>query len=127
MSWQRKKNKKGIFEQLFYQDKKIEVMGLAKVGTADAYKIQITDANGKKETAYYDVTSGLLVKEEKTAQLNGTDITQIAEYSDYRKVGAILLPYKINQSVITAMGNQDFSITIKDIKINSDVKATDFN
>jgi zinc protease len=122
-----KKNKKGIFEQLFYQDKKIEVMGLAKVGTADAYKIQITDANGKKETAYYDVTSGLLVKEEKTAQLNGTDITQIAEYSDYRKVGAILLPYKINQSVITAMGNQDFSITIKDIKINSDVKATDFN
>jgi len=122
-----KKTKQGIFEQLYYKDKKIEVAGVAKVGSADAYKLLITDANGKKVTEYYDVTSGLLLKEEKTAKVNGADITQIAEYSDYRKAGNVLLPYKINQSVVTAMGNQDFSITIKDIKVNSEVKAADFN
>ena len=122
-----KKTKQGIFEQLYYKDKKIEVAGVAKVGTADAYKLLITGANGKKATEYYDVKSGLLLKEEKTAKVNGADITQIAEYSDYRKAGNVLLPYKINQSVVTAMGNQDFAITIKDIKVNSEVKAADFN
>ena len=122
-----KKTKQGIFEQLYYKDKKIEVAGVAKVGTADAYKLLITGANGKKATEYYDVKSGLLLKEEKTAKVNGADITQIAEYSDYRKAGTVLLPYKINQSVVTAMGNQDFAITIKDIKVNSEVKAADFN
>ena len=122
-----KKTKQGIFEQLYYKDKKIEVAGVVKVGTADAYKLLITGANGKKATEYYDVKSGLLLKEEKTAKVNGADITQIAEYSDYRKAGNVLLPYKINQSVVTAMANQDFAITIKDIKVNSEVKAADFN
>ena len=122
-----KKAKKGIFEQLYYNGKKLEVAGVAKVGTADAYKLTVTDENGKKGTEYYDVKSGLLLKEEKTAKVNGTDITQIAEYSDYRKAGNVMIPFKINQSVVTPMGNQDFSITVKDVKVNAEVKAADFN
>ena len=122
-----KKAKKGLFEQLYYNGKKLEVAGVAKVGAADAYKIIVTQDDEKKGTEYYDVKSGLLLKEEKTAKVNGTDITQIAEYSDYRKTGNVMIPYKINQSVVTPMGNQDFAITIKDVKVNAEVKAADFN
>jgi zinc protease len=122
-----KKVKKGIFDQLYYAtDSKLEVAGTAKVGTADAYKVTVTSAAGKKKTEYYDVNSGLLLKEERTTNQNGTDLTISTEYSDYRKAGNILVPYKMNQSVQTPAGAQEFVITVKEVKINSGLKPTDF-
>jgi zinc protease len=122
-----KKVKKGIFDQLYYAtDSKLEVAGTAKVGTADAYKITVTSAAGKKKTEYYDVNSGLLLKEERTTNQNGADLTISTEYSDYRKAGNIMFPYKMNQSVQTPAGAQEFVITVKEVKINSGLKPTDF-
>jgi zinc protease len=122
-----KKDKKGIFDQLYYAtDSKLEVVGTAKVGTADAYKVTVTSAAGKKKTEYYDVTSGLLLKEERTTNQNGTDLTISTEYSDYRKAGNILVPYKMNQSVQTPAGAQEFVISVKEVKINSGLKPADF-
>ncbi|MDB5020414.1 MAG: hypothetical protein JWQ28_1541 [Pedobacter sp.] len=122
-----KKAKKGIFEQLYYgADSKVEVAGTVKVGTADAYKLNVTSAAGLKKTEYYDVNTGLLLKEERTVKQNGADLTITVEYGDYRKAGNILLPYKMNQSVQTPAGAQEFVITIKEIKINSGLKPTDF-
>jgi zinc protease len=122
-----KKAKKGIFEQLYYgADNKVEVAGTVKVGTADAYKLNVTSAAGLKKTEYYDVNTGLLLKEERTVKQNGADLTITVEYGDYRKAGNILLPYKMNQSVQTPAGAQEFVITIKEIKINSGLKPTDF-
>jgi zinc protease len=122
-----KKAKKGIFEQLYYgADNKVEVAGTVKVGTADAYKLNVTSAADLKKTEYYDVNTGLLLKEERTVKQNGADLTITVEYGDYRKAGNILLPYKMNQSVQTPAGAQEFVITIKEIKINSGLKPTDF-
>jgi zinc protease len=122
-----KKSKKGIFDQLYYgADSKVDVAGTAKVGAADVYKLNVTTAGGQKKTEYYDVNSGLLVKEERTINQNGTDLTVSTEFSDYRKAGNILLPYKMTQSVQTPAGAQEFLITVKEVKINSGLKATDF-
>lgn len=121
-----KKAKKGLFDQLYYKGNKLEVAGITKVGQADAYILHITPPAGKKVTEYYDVKTGYLLKEEKSIKSNGTDITQITEYSDYRKVGNVLLPYKINQSVQTPAGSQDFVINVKDIKVNTGIKPADF-
>jgi zinc protease len=122
-----KKAKKGIFDQLYYgTDSKVEVVGTVKVGAADAYKLSITSPAGKKKTEYYDVNSGLLIKDERTVTQNGTDLTITVEYGDYRKTGNILLPYKLNQSVQTPAGAQEFVITVKEVKINSGLKPTDF-
>jgi zinc protease len=122
-----KKAKKGIFDQLYYgTDSKVEVAGTVKVGAADAYKLSITSPAGQKKTEYYDVNSGLLIKDERTVTQNGTDLTITVEYGDYRKAGNILLPYKLNQSVQTPAGAQEFVITVKEVKINSGLKPTDF-
>jgi zinc protease len=123
-----KKEKQGLFEQLYYgKGYTIVVVGNEKVGTADAYKLTVTSPSGHKATEYYDVTSGLLLKEEKSVKASGTDVQVTIEYGDYRKVGNVLLPYKLSQSVQTPAGAQEFAITITDVKLNTPLKATDFN
>lgn len=120
---------KGIFNQLYYgtDGSKLEAAGTAKVGKADAYKIVVTSASGKKKTEYYDTTSGLLLKEESTTTKDGNEITQSTEYTDYKKVGDVLFPHAMTQSVQTARGGQEFNIVIKEVKINPALQAADFN
>ncbi|GGI22541.1 insulinase family protein [Pedobacter mendelii] len=120
---------KGLFNQLFYgtDGSKLEVTGTTKIGSANAYKLVVTSATGKKKTEYYDVTSGLLLKEESTTTKEGTEITQTTDYADYKKVGDVLFPHSIIQSVQTAKGGQEFNIVIKEIKVNPDLKTSDFN
>jgi len=120
---------KGLFNQLFYttDGSKLEVAGTTKVGTANAYKLVVTSASGKKKTEYYDVNSGLLLKEESTTTKQGTEITQSTEYADYKKVGDVLFPHSLVQSIQTAKGGQEFNIVIKEIKVNPALQASDFN
>jgi len=120
---------KGIFNQLFYgtDGSKLVAAGTAKVGSADTYKIIVTSATGKKKTEYYDVNSGLLVKEENATTKNGVEINQTTEYADYKKVGDVLLPHTMIQTVQTPQASQEFNISLKEIKINPPLKAEDFN
>jgi zinc protease len=124
-----KKDDKGYGAQLYYatDGTKIESAGTTKVGTADAYKLNITSPSGKKKTEYYDTKSGLLLKDESTTTKAGTEISQSTEYSNYKKVGDVLFPFTLTQSVSTPQGSQEFSIVIKDIKVNPPLKAEDFN
>ena len=120
---------KGLFNQLFYttDGSKLEVAGTTKVGAANTYKLIVTSASGKKKTEYYDVNSGLLLKEESTTTKEGTEITQSTEYADYKKVGDVLFPHSLIQSMQTAKGGQEFNIVIKEIKVNPALQASDFN
>lgn len=124
-----KKESKGIVSQLYYatDGTKLEAAGTAKVGAADAYKLTVTSPSGKKKTEYYDVKSGLLLKDEKTATKGTMEITQSTEYGDYRKVGDVLFPHTLTQNIQTAQGSQEFAINIKEIKINPPLKMDEFN
>lgn len=123
-----KKGRTSLFEQLNYsKTAKLETAGVVKVGTADAYKLIVTTASGKKHNEYYDVNSGLLLKEEATQTQGGMDINTVTEYGDYRKTGTVLIPYKISQSVQTPQGNQEFVMNIKEVKVNAPLTAADFN
>jgi len=124
-----KKDDKGYGSQVYYatDGTKIEAAGTAKVGTADAFKLNITSPSGKKKTEYYDTKTGLLLKDESTTTKGGAEISQATEYSNYKKVGDVLFPFTLTQSVATPQGSQEFSVVIKDIKINPPLKAEDFN
>ena len=123
-----KKDTKGIIPQLFYNDGsyKLDVAGIDKVAGKDAYKLKITGPSGKISTEYYDLESGYLVKQENTSKENGQDITQTIEYSNYKKSGAILFAFTHAFSIQTPAGNQDFTMEIKELKINEGVTAADF-
>lgn len=123
-----KKNKKGLFEQVFYSspDYKLELAGMEKVDGADAYKLIVTTAKGKPSTEWYDAKSGLLIKKESATEAQGQTITQTMTYKDYKKVADVLVPHAMQMSVQTPMGAQEFTLQFKTIKVNEGVKDEDF-
>jgi hypothetical protein len=115
---------KAIIPQLFYlsSDYKTTYLGTGKVGSEDAYKLKITKPSGKVSVEYYSTKTGLLLREEKTTEAQGTEMTILIDYGNYKKVGTVLLPFSITQSV----GDQEFSMNVSDIKINEGVTEADF-
>ncbi len=115
---------KGIIPQLYYisSDYKTSYLGTGKVGTEDSYKLKITKPSGKVSVEYYSTKTGLLLREEKTTDAEGTEMTITVDYSNYKKVGNVLLPFIITQSV----GEQEFSMNVTDIKVNEGVSEADF-
>ena len=106
---------------------KLSIKGIQKVNDADAYQIEVIDPTGKTSTEYYDIKSKLLVRNESTTTANNATTVITSDLSDYRKIGNIMLPYKITQTIANEGGqSQTFVMTVTDYKINTGVTADDF-
>jgi len=117
-------DEKALIPQLFYitNDYQTSYLGMGKVGEEDAYKIKITKPSGKVSVEFYSVKSKLLLHEESTSTEGGNETTVMTDYSNYKKVGNITLPYTITQTV----GEQEFAMNISEVKINEGVTDADF-
>ena len=109
------KAKKGLFEELFYDVANLSFDGIVPVDGKDAYKMLIV---GKNQTVkYFDVATGLLLKEEKTSKgPDGSDMLIPTSYADYKEVNGVLFPHVISTK---AMG-QDIEMTLKTIELNKE-------
>ena len=121
-----KKTRKGVFEQLYYTAAELEDGGISKVGDVPAYKINVTPAAGSKKTEYYDAKTGLLIKEERTVKSAGKDQAVTVIYSEYKKTGNVLMPYRVVQIVPVGDTTQEMTVVLKDVKINTPLTAADF-
>ncbi len=119
------KDDKFIIGQLGYisADYQLSYLGLGKVGEEECYKLKVVAPSGKTSVEYYAVKSGLLLRTESTVDAQGTEMTITVDMKDYRKVGAIMIPYSVTQSV----GEQEFTMNMTDVKINEGVTDADFN
>ncbi|MBZ4190985.1 insulinase family protein [Niabella beijingensis] len=117
-----------IIPQLQYTgaNYKLELLGMEKTEGKDAYKIKVTKPTGKSALEFYDVTSGLLLKQDNTVTTDGQEISQSVVTSDYKKVGQILYPSTLATTVQTPAGNQEFTISLKEVKLNEGVASDDF-
>ena len=115
---------KGPIPHLYFNtaDFKTDYLGTGKAGNEDAYKLKVTKPTGSVSIQYYSMKSGLLLKEENTVKQKDTEVSEIVEYSDYKKVGNVSFPFTINRTV----GEQDINVHVKDIKINEGVTDADF-
>lgn len=77
--------------------------------------------SGKTE-AYYDVKSGLKVREVVTANAGGKEVKNPINYSDYKAVNGIKFPHKMSMK----MGPMSMEFVVKEIKVNEGVTAEDF-
>jgi predicted Zn-dependent peptidase len=96
----------------------VSLEGIGPVGDKKAYKLKITD----KKTAYYDTESGLKVQEVSVEEIQGQQMQNIVGYDDYQEVSGVKFPFKLSQS----MGPQNFEFTVKELKVNEGVSASDF-
>ena len=122
------KNTKGLFPQLYYLDGtyKLENKGIEKVSGKDAYKLSVTSPAGTLSTEYYEVASGLLLKLDKTLKVQGQEISQSIEFSNYKKLGNIMYPFTNTLTVQAGGGSQEIIMEMKDVKVNTGVTAADF-
>jgi predicted Zn-dependent peptidase len=115
-----KLEEKGLFPETYLSAEQITLVSLTTVDDKDVYKIKVS---GSAESfRYYDAASGLLVRTEKTEEAQGQTMTSVQDYSDYKEVNGVLLPYV--QKVTT--GPQIISISASEIKINEGVTEEDF-
>lgn len=82
-----------------------------------AYVIKL----GKKEI-FYDVASGLKIKEVATVKSPKGEVQMPTEFSNYKEVNGIKFPHTIKQK----MGPMDMKFEVKEIKVNSGVSNADF-
>lgn len=112
-----KKSSATTFEELNLAKKTDLVLdGIEPINGSDAYAIK----NGKT-TLYYDVKSGLKVSESKLVEKGDKKITVVTNYSDYRDVKGVKIPFEINinQGV-------DLNFKMSDVKVNEGVSEADF-
>lgn len=88
--------------------------GNEMVNGKDAYKIKMTLPSGLRWFSFFDVESGLKVKEQREIQTQMGLSEQTVVYDDFREVDGLKYPYKITQS----FGGQSIEVTVSSIKIN---------
>lgn len=104
---------------LNYKEKggKAELVGNEKVEGVNAIKLKLTDKDGKESFYYIDPATNYLVKHEATINANGTDMTMVSTFSNYKKTDiGFVVPY-------TTVRNQGFemTITVNKVEFNKDI------
>ncbi|HEY0679437.1 MAG TPA: hypothetical protein VGD17_14225 [Chitinophagaceae bacterium] len=96
-----------------YQGKgsKVELTGKEKVEGVDAFKIKLTNKDGKESTFYIDPATYYVVKRESVNSIQGQDVTAVATFSNFKKTDiGYVMPF-------TTVTNQGFEITINVNKV----------
>lgn len=101
---------------------KLELTGIDKVNGKDAYVVVITDPKGEKETHYYDVESGLLVKQEGVKKSKEGEVSYTTYMEDYKETNGVKHPHH----VINEVGEQTLDLKMTSIEVNGPVNKADF-
>ena len=92
-----------------------ELTGMEKVNEKDAYKVTLTLPNDNKWIQFYDVDSGLLVKQTSTKKAPQGTYTVAISFDNFREVEGVKYPFKFNQTI----GPQSMDMEVESIEINS--------
>ncbi|MGB5555038.1 MAG: pitrilysin family protein [Flavobacteriaceae bacterium] len=115
-------NAMGIFpEQGIALNPKAKFAGIEKIVDKDAYKIEVP-GNTIQATYYYDVATGLKVKEGSIVNMGGQSQNQETSFSEYVVVDGIMFP----SLKISTMGPQEVTSKLLKAVINIEVSEADF-
>ncbi|NJD21127.1 MAG: insulinase family protein [Melioribacter sp.] len=103
-----------LYTMLEYKEKgiKYELTGMETINNKDGYRVLFTYPSGKKNTNYYDVNTGLLLRQ--TSEQGGN--VQTVDFDDYRDVQGVKYAFKM--SVGTPNGTVDLITSSVEINTN---------
>ena len=107
------------------QFSRLSVSGKQKIDGRDVYVLRGANVDGRREQLFFDVETGFLVRRiTSTTTLVGIIPEQI-DFSDYREVDGMKLPFTIKVSAI----DPNYSLVRKftEIKVNPNVDPKRFN
>lgn len=94
---------------------KANLSGMEKLDDKDVYKIEFILPSGGKFYHFYDVATGLKLREQRTLSTPQGTFTQTTNFSDYREVNGVKYPYKMVQSV----AGMNVEMNVSSVEINT--------
>jgi len=76
----------------------IRVLGKSKIKARDVYMVGASARDESRETLYFDVESGLLVRRFVSFKTAFGSIPEVTDFDDYREIGGIKFPFTITWS-----------------------------
>lgn len=116
------KEERSVFPELGYDSGSLTLESVTSINGKDVYKVKVAGVD-KDSYRYYEVETGLLVRVEKTAEVQGQSFTTVEDYGNYSPVGDILFPYSLS----TTSGPQVIQMNVTNVKVNEGVTEADFN
>jgi outer membrane lipoprotein-sorting protein len=101
---------------------KAETVALEDVDGEPAYKIVLTPKEGKPETVYFSKKTGFLIKRTATMSHPMGEVPIEMTLSNYKDQGGIMMP----KTMATKVMGQEFTITIDDVKVNTEIPKDRF-
>jgi hypothetical protein len=95
---------------------KLTLEGKEKVGEEEAYKI-LVEAGETKLTEFYSVASGLKIRQVVVAESPMGTQTITSDYSDYKDVSGVKMPFKMSQD----LGMMQLALTASKIEANTNL------
>lgn len=120
------KEQSTLFPELYYLTSSgftLDVKGIEDVNGSACYKLSVVKPTGTSSIEYYDAKSGLKVKEVITQTVEGESSTVINEYSDYRNVDGVMIPFMVK---VTGMLPTPVEMKVMQATINQPVDANLF-
>jgi len=99
-------------------DKKVSLEKIEPINGSDAYVIK----EGEDTTIYYDVATGLKIKQVTKIEAGGQTMYQTFDFSDYKEVSGVKFPHFFKMTA----GPQIFEFVTKEIIVNDGVSDSDF-
>lgn len=107
----------GLFPEM-KEASQFELVAIESTDEGDAYVVQVTD----EQKSYYNVETGLKIKEVTLSEQMGQTMEETTKYTDYKVVDGVMFPHLMIQTV----GPQNFEINFNEILINQDIPETKF-
>ena len=112
-----------IFPELALEDATVKLVAIEQVEGKDAYTVEYKLPSGFKSTYYYDVQSGLKVKQTESLETPQGTMISATTYSDYKEVEGVRFPQKIGQQ----QGPMNLTFELVEIQVNPEVKDSLFS
>jgi hypothetical protein len=102
---------------------KMEVKGRETVGPSEAYVVIATPDEGGPEKFYFDITTGLLVRQDAERESAQGKMASETYFDDYKDVSGVKMPHSLK------IVSPEFSLKLKltDIKTNVEIEDAKFN
>jgi predicted Zn-dependent peptidase len=97
------------------------IKGIEKVDGKDAYAVAIKTPAKREFTNYYDVASGLRVKQTTTQDGPAGQMTINTTISDYKLFNGVQIPTRLGMD----LGMMKFDVKFNDVKVNTGLRAED--
>ena len=97
---------------------KMELVGKEDVDGTECYKIKASLASGKEVTFFIDPASSMIIRTKEKRKMNGQETEMQTDFSDYKAVEGVKMPYSITQQFGTVL--------ISSIKVNQTIPESVF-